>query len=113
MYIAELTNDSNVPYLIVGFNQYREPTQDDDGDWYIYNRSECNEYNSDMTLDFVWTFAKVCSFLSLVFGGAGALFLWFSTCFQFSKSSWRGAGYEVSLNGGRPSPILSPLSRQT
>jgi hypothetical protein len=59
-----------VPYLEVGFNQYREPSQGDDGEWYINYNSGCNDYNTDVVnIDGVWAFAKIVGFLSLVLGG--------------------------------------------
>ncbi|KAL3780489.1 hypothetical protein HJC23_012574 [Cyclotella cryptica] len=95
--VAELTSNPRIPFLDVGFNQYRVPTEDN-GEWYSDYRFGCYEYNSDVVnIDSVWTFAKVMGFLSLVFGGGGALFLWFSSCFLFSKSTWRWAGYELLL----------------
>ena len=38
---------------------------------------------------------KAFEFFSLVLGGGGALFLWFSSCFVFSPVTWRWAGHEV------------------
>jgi hypothetical protein len=37
------------------------------------------------------------AFLALVLGGGGALFVWCSTCFVFSKGTWRWTGYELLL----------------
>lgn len=48
-----------------------------------------------MSIDGAWTFAKIAGFVSLVLGGAGALFLWFASCFKYSKTTWRWAGYEL------------------
>ena len=95
--VADLTNDPNVPFLDVGFNQYRSPTQDPkDGMWYVDYRLPCEDYNTDIVnMDGFWTFSKIAAFLSLVFGGGGALFLWFSSCFIFSRGTWRWAGYEL------------------
>lgn len=94
---ADLTNNPGIPFLDVGFNQYRVPTEDN-GEWFTDFRFGCYDYNTDVVnIDTVWTFAKVMGFLSLVFGGGGTLFLWFSCCFLFSKSTWRWAGYELLL----------------
>lgn len=94
---AELT-DPSVPFLEVGFNQYRKPTKGDDGEWYISYTTGCEDYNTDaINIDGVWRFAKITGFLSLVLGGAGALFLWFSSCFRYSKTTWRWSGYELAF----------------
>ena len=99
--VAELTNDANIPYIEVGFNQYREPATainyvSGDIEWKTSYKTQCSNYNTDVvTLDGFWTFAKIAGFMSLVFGGAGTLFVWFASCFRFSKTTWRWAGYEV------------------
>ncbi|KAL3770532.1 hypothetical protein ACHAWO_002249 [Cyclotella atomus] len=94
--MIELTNDPSLPFIEVGFHQYREPTKGDNGEWYIDYKTACEDYNTDVVdMDGVWTFAKIAGYLSLVLGGAGALFLWFSSCFLYSKTTWRWAGYEL------------------
>jgi hypothetical protein len=54
-------------------------------------------FSPDMLMDTSWQTSKIFAFLSLVFGGGGALFLWFSSCFVFGPGSWRIAGYELLL----------------
>jgi hypothetical protein len=54
-------------------------------------------FSPDMLMDTSWQASKIFAFLSLVFGGGGALFLWFSSCFVFGPGSWRIAGYELLL----------------
>ncbi|EED94413.1 predicted protein [Thalassiosira pseudonana CCMP1335] len=94
---ARLTGPIDIPFLDVGFNQYREPLQHPtEGTWYVDYRLNCDPYNTDVVnIGGVWSFSKVMAFLSLVFGGGGSLFLWFSTCFIFTKGTWRWAGCEL------------------
>eukprot|EP00970_Alexandrium_tamarense_P005710 scaffold933_cov190-Alexandrium_tamarense.AAC.30 len=95
--VADITNNPDIPFLDVGFNQYREPLQHPtEGTWYVDYRLNCDPYNTDVVnIGGVWSFSKVMAFLSLVFGGGGSLFLWFSTCFIFTKGTWRWAGCEL------------------
>ncbi|KAL9181273.1 hypothetical protein ACHAXT_010078 [Thalassiosira profunda] len=93
--VAELTNDPDVPFIDAGFNYYRVPIETN-GVWAIDLSVPCEPYNTDVVnIDAAWTFSKVTAFLSLVLGGGGALFICFSTCFAFKKSTWRWAGYEL------------------
>lgn len=95
--VTEITNDPNVPFLDVGFNQYRVPELDSvTGRWIVDYRLPCEDYDEDfVNMDGYWKVSKGTAFLSLVFGGGGALFLWFSSCFVFSRGTWRWAGYEL------------------
>ncbi|KAL7545380.1 hypothetical protein ACHAWF_008729, partial [Thalassiosira exigua] len=94
--VAEITDDPDVPFVDLGFGHYREPVFQDDK-WVVDFDVPCEPYNPDVvTADGVWTFAKITSFLGLTLGGAGALFLWFSSCVFFKRNTWRWAGYEVS-----------------
>lgn len=97
--VADITNNPLVPYIHVGLSHYREPTYNkDDGEWYVDETLPCQAYNTDVVdIDGVWTFAKITSFLSFVFGGGGALFICFSSCFVFRKETWRWAGYEMLM----------------
>ena len=86
-----------VPYLEVGFNAYRAPQYwPADNEWRVDYASRCTEYDPDVvTMDVFWKMGKAFEFFSLVLGGGGALFLWFSSCFVFSPVTWRWAGHEV------------------
>lgn len=86
-----------VPYLEVGFNAYRAPQYwPADNEWRVDYASQCTEYDPDVvTMDVFWKMGKAFEFFSLVLGGGGALFLWFSSCFVFSPVTWRWAGHEV------------------
>jgi hypothetical protein len=95
--VAEATMSSAVEYLEVGMNAYRAPTLIN-GEWKVDYRSSCLAYDDEFfTIDAYWKVAKGFDFASLVLGGGGALFLWFSTCFVFSRGTWKWAGYEVLL----------------
>jgi len=105
--VHQLTNDSTVPFLHLGYNGYRLPvlnnqTQDGlNGDlevWHIDYSSKCRDYDrSYVERDLIWNFSEAFAFLSLVFGGGGALLLWLTTCFVFSSATWRWTGYEILL----------------
>ena len=93
--VAEATMSSAVEYLDVGMNAYRAP-QLVNGEWKVDYTSPCIAYDEQfVTIDAYWKVAKAFDFISLVLGGGGALFLWFSGCFVFSKGTWKWAGYEV------------------
>ena len=84
-----------MPFVEVGFNGYRKPEYFSDTDeWRVQYTGQCNEYTVEVP-DTVWILSKAFAFLALVFGGGGALFLWFSTCFVFGPGTWKWAGYEV------------------
>jgi len=89
--------DSNsVPYLEFGFNGYRIPQVGEEEEWYIDYTSNCHDYEEIFVKrDIYWDLSRILSFLSLVLGGGGAIFLWFSTCFIFSPATWRWTGYEI------------------
>jgi hypothetical protein len=96
--ISEITNNPNVPipYVIVGFQGYREPILNPlDGEWIFDYDLKCLEYSTDEFKDGTWMFAYCTSFLCLIIGGSGALFILFSTCFVFERNVWRWAGYEL------------------
>ena len=95
--VAQITNNPGIPFIDAGFNHYREPVLDPTtGDWVVVTTIPCEEYNTDVVnMDAAWNFAKVTAFLSLVLGGGGAMFIWFSTCCAFRKNTWRWAGYEL------------------
>lgn len=93
--VAALTGSDNVPYLEVGFNAYREPDYNiETGKWVVEYSGKCLEYDREIT-DAYWDVSKAFAYLSLVFGGGGALFIWCSSCFVFGPGTWRWAGYEV------------------
>jgi len=86
-----------IPYLEVGFNAYRAPQYwPQDNEWKVDYSSRCIAYDPDVVnMDIFWKLGKAFEFFSLVLGGGGALFLWFSGCFVFSPATWRWAGHEV------------------
>eukprot|EP00592_Proboscia_alata_P005232 CAMPEP_0194382698 /NCGR_PEP_ID=MMETSP0174-20130528/62311_1 /TAXON_ID=216777 /ORGANISM="Proboscia alata, Strain PI-D3" /LENGTH=225 /DNA_ID=CAMNT_0039168221 /DNA_START=51 /DNA_END=728 /DNA_ORIENTATION=+ len=89
--------DPTPPYLEAGFNAYRSPSYSPETDtWVVQYTGFCTEYDAGVVeIDIYWTMAKMFAFISLVLGGGGALFLWFSSCFVFGPGTWRWAGYEV------------------
>lgn len=96
--VNDLTQSNIIPYLEVGFNAYREPSYYPDEDkWKVEYTGHCYDYGDVVNIDGYWKVAKAFAFISLVFGGGGALFLWFSSCFVFSPGTWRWAGYEVFI----------------
>lgn len=96
--VALLSGDAVTPYAEVGLSFYRLPSYSQElNTWTAPLTGECLVYPPDIPIDGTWKFAKVCSFFALVFGGGGALFLWFSSCFVFGPGTWRWAGYEVLI----------------
>lgn len=93
--VAILTESDDIPYLEVGFNAYREPEYKSDK-WIVEYSGKCLDYTEDIP-DGYWNASKTFAYLSLVFGGGGALFLWCSSCFVFGPGTWRWAGYELLL----------------
>jgi hypothetical protein len=94
--VQDVTGSADIPFLEIGFVAYREPTQNDDGSWRVVYTGSCNRYDSSLE-DGYWRAAKGFAFGSLVLGGASALFLWFSSCFVFSRGTWKWAGMQVIL----------------
>jgi hypothetical protein len=96
--VALLSGDTTTPFAEVGLSFYRLPSYSQElNTWTAPLNGECLVYPPDIPIDGTWKFAKVCSFFALVFGGGGALFLWFSSCFVFGPGTWRWAGYEVLI----------------
>jgi hypothetical protein len=94
--VTDITSNPDMPFVEVGLTYYREPSLTDEDTWAIDYNQVCKNYNVDIVdIDGVWVFTKITSFLSLVFGGAGVLLIWFSTCFIFSKKTWRWVGCEL------------------
>jgi hypothetical protein len=103
--VSELASRPDVPYLEFGLGAYREPYpvaytisgSTTDGskstEWAVNYYGECTEYPFE--LDGYWKVSKAAAFLALVIGGGGTLFVWCSTCFVFSKGTWKWAGYEL------------------
>lgn len=96
--VADITNNPNIPFIDAGFTRYRKPTIDTTSgeEWGLNLNIPCEVYNTNVVpIDAAWNFSKVAAFLSLMLGGAGAMFLWFSSCFVYKKNVWRWAGYEL------------------
>lgn len=98
--VQALADSDNAPYLEVGLEAYRQPVYDTStAEWKIAYTGACLEYPTtavvDVTQDAAWQVAKFLDFAATVLGGAGAFFLWFSTCCVFSPGTWRWTGYEV------------------
>ena len=91
--VQDISSSPDVPYLEFGIGAYREPHRTSDGDWKMNYGGACTEYPFD--IDPAWTASKAFAFLALVIGGGGTLFVWCSTCFVFSRGTWRWAGYEL------------------
>lgn len=96
---VELITGSDVlPYLEVGFSQYRAPLFfPTSGEWTMVYTEECLDYPIDQDVDVLWKMARWLSFFSSVIGGGVALFLWFTTCFTFSVRTWRFCAVEAGL----------------
>ena len=94
--VTEMTTNPDMPFLEVGFNRYREASLNDDGTWAIDYYQLCKYYNEDIVnIDGVWKFSKLVSFLALVLAGAAVLLIWFSSCFIFSRNTWKWIGCEL------------------
>ena len=65
-------------------NQTQDGLNGDLEVWHIDYSSKCRDYDrSYVERDLIWNFSEAFAFLSLVFGGGGALLLWLTTCFVF------------------------------
>ena len=106
--VTQLASRPDVPYLEFGLGAYREPhptgykvnsvTGSKDITWETNYSGTCTEYPFDTNeYDIYWKVSKGCAFLALVIGGGGTLFVWCSTCFVFSRGTWKYAGYELLL----------------
>jgi hypothetical protein len=95
--VQQIATDTNVPFVEIGFVAYREPIYNEaDQTWNVVYTGSCATYDPELE-DSFWKAAKGFAFGALVLGGASSLFLWFSTCFVFSRGTWRWAGYQVIL----------------
>lgn len=98
---------SSIPYIEVGLDSYRVPSYDPSTEtWNIDPSQTCISYYqpsssdtaaSNSVIDSKWKLSKLFTFMALVMGGGGALYLWISSCCLFSRGSWRWAGIEVLL----------------
>ena len=97
------------PWLEFGIGAYRSPTRmvpnnrSSQGHkegatetWKTTFDGSCQLYPPQY-LDNAWVTSRAFSFLALVLGGGGTLFVWCSTCFVFGRATWRWTGYELML----------------
>lgn len=97
--VAQIATTPNAPYIEVGRNAFREPYYSD-GSWHTEYVGNCLVYPEDeVTIDVYWNVSKGFDFISIVLGGTGSLFLWFSACCVFSRGTWRLAGCQVFMAG--------------
>ena len=98
--VDELASVAGIPWLEFGLGAYREPKGqlDESGNLVFVTSftSDCHLY-PDSVFDTAWTTARSFAFLALVLGGGGTLFVWCSTCFVFSRGTWKWTGYGLSL----------------
>ena len=97
--VSALADSDGAPFLEIGFEAYREPRYDPASQkWKIQYTGSCLEYPTspvNIAEDTYWQVSKFLDFCADVLGGAGAFFLWFSTCCVFSPGTWRMTGCEV------------------
>jgi len=82
---------SEVPFIELGFDHWREPEHDDEAnEWSINVEDPCQEINSDIIRkDVVWRLSKGMNYAGLVLGGAGTLLVWCAVFFYMSREIWR------------------------
>ena len=90
--MTQLASSNKVPYLEFGIGAYREPILLE-GQWKVDYGTTCSSYPFE--IDGAWKASKAFYFLALVIGGGGTVFLWCSTCFVFSRGTWRWSAYEI------------------
>eukprot|EP00565_Helicotheca_tamesis_P003264 CAMPEP_0185727926 /NCGR_PEP_ID=MMETSP1171-20130828/3459_1 /TAXON_ID=374046 /ORGANISM="Helicotheca tamensis, Strain CCMP826" /LENGTH=222 /DNA_ID=CAMNT_0028396571 /DNA_START=65 /DNA_END=733 /DNA_ORIENTATION=+ len=95
--VQSLTSSKTIPYAEVGRFAYRTPVYfPDENAWRVQYSETCLSYDDDVVeRDGYWKVSQAFSFLALVFGGGGTLFLWCSTCLVFGRGTWRWAGFEI------------------
>lgn len=95
---VELIARSDVlPFLEVGVSQYRAPLYyPTENEWKMVFTEKCQDYPADQP-DMFRTIARWLQFSSMVLGGGFTMFLWFSTCFTFSKRTWRFCAFEALM----------------
>jgi hypothetical protein len=60
----------------------------------------CTRYPEEAVaslMDAAWSAARASTFLALVVGGGGTLFVWCAACFVFSRVTWRWTGRAILL----------------
>ena len=99
-------NENPLTMMEFGFEVYRLPVQvnatyvDPFGGRSSSSEQQCAEYPPELTKDTIWVVAQLLSFVALVLGGGGSVFVWCSTCFVFSKGTWKWTGYVLLLACG-------------
>ncbi|KAG7336896.1 hypothetical protein IV203_032197 [Nitzschia inconspicua] len=86
-----------IPFLEFGLSAFREPAVDQFGNYTVSLRGSCTEYPDGQLIDSIWNTSRFFAFLALVLGGGSSLFVWCSTCFVFSRATWRWTGYCLVL----------------
>jgi hypothetical protein len=96
-----------IPFLQFGLTQFQEPKLILGGDaaasptaanyTIAWGYGRCQEYPEEQLVDTAWSAARAFAFLALVLGGGSTVFMWCSTCFVFSKVTWKWTGYGLLL----------------
>ena len=98
-----------IPFLQFGLTEFQEPQlevvdngvadgTEIQGNYTInWRYGECQAYPEEQLVDTAWSAARAFAFLALVLGGGSTLFVWCSTCFVFSKVTWKWTGYGLLL----------------
>ena len=97
-------NENPLRIMEFGYEVYRLPVQVNatyvDPFGGEQQQQQCTEYPPELTKDTIWVVAQLLSFVALVLGGGGSVFIWCSSCFVFSKGTWRWTGYVLLLACG-------------
>jgi hypothetical protein len=87
-----------IPFLQFGLSAFQEPNLDEFGNYTLsLIGGNCTEYPEEQLVDTMWTTSRSFAFLALVLGGGCSVFVWCSTCFVFSRVTWRWTGYALLL----------------
>jgi hypothetical protein len=84
------------PKLILGDDTAASPTAANHTIAWGYGRCP-QEYPEEQLVDTAWSAARAFAFLALVLGSGSTVVMWCSTCFVFSKVTWKWTGYGLLL----------------